>query len=362
MIRHQMKWHNVAEFLPDVSGLTVCSRVPSTIRDQLNPLAQTMALRTAGVELRFRMQSDEVKLTLKLMKDEDIQLEARMIEVYYGCISEQEPYVWDGTSDEVVLTIRKPEEAFFSQMRAIADLENAAFRPELVRVLLPMGAKVAFVQIEGELSPPEPGDEPAERWLAYGSSITYGASATLQSSTYVNRTAAALKVDAINLGFPGSALLDEAMAMYIASRQDWNFATLELGINVIWDMEKQAFVPVETFKQKLDVFIPLIAKMQPNKPIYCIDIFSTRGDIEGSTLTSDYREAVRATVAELNLPHVIHLDGRALLPELSGLSRDLIHPSALGMALIAERLTAAIIADRAVRDGLVYASQSVVVT
>mgnify|MGYP002555374518 FL=1 len=45
------------------------------------------------------------------------------------------------------------------------------------------------------------------------------------------RNAQALGVDYLNLGFAGNALMEEEMANYLVSRRDWDFASVEMGIN-----------------------------------------------------------------------------------------------------------------------------------
>ena len=44
------------------------------------------------------------------------------------------------------------------------------------------------------------------------------------------------------------------MADYIAGRDDWDFATLEMGINMIGDFD------VEEFRSRVEYFIPKIGK------------------------------------------------------------------------------------------------------
>lgn len=338
----KLEWHNASEWI-DLLGNSVCSRLPDAVRIQMSPLGQKMALQACGTEIRFRLTEDEVKIKIKLANGEESGAEARLAEVYHGCFPEQQLRILNEPEAEIV--VRKP--ANLDLLKTIATKEQHAFRPELTRILLPKGAIVSFVRAEGETTPPEPGDVPAIRWLAYGSSITYGASAGLPSSCYAKQAADRLGMDLINLGFPGCALLEREVAEYIAARDDWDMVTLELGINVIWDVERNAPVPVSVFQQMLDRFLPVIAQRHPDKWIFCIDMFTMQGDFTGDELVRSYREAVRAKTAELDLPRLVHLDGKTLLPAGRDLSSDLIHPSDRGMAQIADRLSAAVRAHRA---------------
>ncbi|WP_435171292.1 GDSL-type esterase/lipase family protein [Paenibacillus glycanilyticus] len=333
-----LELHNFAEQI-EHDGKWVWSRVPNAVRLELNALAQQTSFCMSGSEVRFRMQSDEVTIRFKLANE--LQPGAALAEIFHGCFPEPEPDVFLGINPE--LRIRKPEK--LSLMRAIAEQEDACFNPELVRILLPINANIAEIElVQGAIAAPLPEDKPSLRWLAYGSSITHGASAGLPSSTYAMKTASSLGVDLINLGFPGSALLDDAAAAYIASRTDWDFATLELGINVKWDVAHNKPVPVSVFEDKLERFLPHIANAHKDKWIFCIDMFAMQGDFDGDPLVYPYREAVKKRVKQLNLPRLIHLDGLELLSQGTGLASDLIHPSNSGMEKISHKLAEVILA------------------
>ena len=51
---------------------------------------------------------------------------------------------------------------------------------------------------------------------------------------------------------------------------------------------------------------------------------------------------INEIVSRLNLPRLVYVDGRALLPSLTGLTTDLIHPSPAGMEEMARNLSAVI--------------------
>ena len=52
-----------------------------------------------------------------------------------------------------------------------------------------------------------------------------------------------------------------------------------------------------------------------------------------------YRAVVRETVATLDYPRLVHVDGRDLLHDVQGLCADLVHPSLAGMEEIAQNLS-----------------------
>jgi lysophospholipase L1-like esterase len=217
------------------------------------------------------------------------------------------------------------------EMLTAARLQPPAFPPDLVRILLPLHTEVRLLSITGDITPPAKDETPARRYLAYGSSITHGFIATRPSDAYPARVAEALGVDGLNLGFGGAAKLEPEMAEYIAGREDWDFASLELGINLISKS-------VDEFRGLVAGFLPRIVASHPDKWIFCVDIFSCRHDLSGNPKLPQFRAVVREAVKSLRAPKLVHLDGRALLTRWSGLSTDLVHPSSAGFAEIAAGL------------------------
>lgn len=146
------------------------------------------------------------------------------------------------------------------------------------------------------------------------------------------RTARRLNADLINLGFAGSAHMEDAMADYIAGRQDWDFATVEMGINVIdrWDPSR--------FEERISSFISKIVSAHPGKPVFFIDLFFSKYDLAQDPKVGAYRDAVSRQVERHRSPHAVYVNGRELLRDVGELSADLLHPSASGHEAIALRL------------------------
>ena len=80
MIFKNMEFHNVEEIIECRKGYAM-QRIPSFVSEKLNEGARNGSCRfTTGVEIRFRMQSDTVKITLSAEKD----IEAQTAFIYYG--------------------------------------------------------------------------------------------------------------------------------------------------------------------------------------------------------------------------------------------------------------------------------------
>ncbi|SFE58930.1 GDSL-like Lipase/Acylhydrolase family protein [Paenibacillus algorifonticola] len=330
MLLDQIELYNIQEAVKVGDGYRL-SRVPAFVREGLNGHAALRAFNTCGSELRFRMVSDEVKVTLR-REHADTATRNGVAEVFFG--SFQAPY---GITPQVISTeattfvIKKPDH--IDQLKLLAKNQSMRFDAELVRVLLPYDWECRYISIEGEVLPPLAEQSPTRKMLSYGSSITHGGDALGPSGTYAMRTAEKLGVDLISMGFAGSAHMDEAAARYIASREDWEFATFEMGINVfrIWEPEQ--------FAEKVRSFVQAIAEQHRDRWLFFTDMFTCVHDAEDNPKAEQFRRIVQENVEQLGLPNAVYISGRKLLTSFAGLSADLIHPSAAGQEEISEHLT-----------------------
>ncbi|MDF1512591.1 MAG: SGNH/GDSL hydrolase family protein, partial [Anaerolineae bacterium] len=188
---------------------------------------------------------------------------------------------------------------------------------------------------QGDIRPPEVDQTPSRTYLAYGSSITHGNNSIGATGMFSRLTAEHLGVDFLNLGFGGGAHCEASLGRYIAGRDDWDFATLEMGINMVNWMD------TPEFESRIRDFVTPIVQAHPDKWLFCIDMFPFEMDFDlNSDKNHTFRAAVRELVAELDTPKLVHIDGRDLLRDVRGLSADLLHPSPAGMAEIAQNLSA----------------------
>jgi len=318
------------------SGVDMISRVPNRVRERLNDYARTGALCGAGVELRFNLAGEEAVVTLQ-MEAQGEHLPKGVAEIFFGdfqgyyavtpCVVRPEP---------TRLIVRRAPERPMELARKLRAEGGLRFDPALVRVLLPQDTKVRILDIRGEVTPPEEGQEPAVRCLAYGSSITFGVDSAIPPGGCAARTAKLLGADLINLGMAGGCHLEPEMADYIAERTDWDFAILELGINVVGFMEE------DEFERRVGYLLERMAGQHRDKWVFCIDMFTFHEDRDGDNggKIRRFREIVREKANSLNASRLVHLSGRELLPEFTALSIDMLHPSTEGMAVIASNLAA----------------------
>jgi hypothetical protein len=318
MIFRNIDFHNVEEMEKCEKGY-ILWRIPSSVRKRINEGAGKLASRySTGVELRFRMTGDSAAVILRTDKME----EAQVAYIYYGSIQGGWQY-----SSKVILdqdtriTVIRPQN--LELLKRITSEQRLGFQPELIRVVLPYGT-CYFVGVEGEIEPPAKGDAPAKTYLAYGSSITHGSLALAAPYTYPFRIAQKFQCDYLNLGFAGSAQMEKAMAEYIVSRKDWDFASVEMGINML----KEEF-SVELFDERVKAFVEILSR--DSRPIFATNIFQINGADQEKAVR--YREIVRKHAGE----KLIFTDGLELLNNPAYISQDSAHPTLEGIAEITDR-------------------------
>ncbi len=329
MVFKNTEFHNVEELIEekDKGGYRI-ARLPKSLITKLNPLAQNSAYYTCGCELRFNLHSDEAIIYLRRDPCNPDIMPYGMVEVWQGDyqgryqISPQ-PVGQDKTAIHV--KNMNPKE-----ISLLHNKEQQLFDPILYRVFIPYDWGHVICGIEGDISLPKSYQVPKKTLLSYGSSITHGAGSSMPTSGYAFCLARKLGMDLRNLGMAGAAHMDEAMAEYIA-KQKWDIAILELGINVTdWTMK--------AFEEKARNFIHTIASAHPDRPIYCISMFTSYADFIIPEQIQGMRKVLHLIVEELKLPLLHYVDGSKCLPDLTGLTSDALHPSNAGMASIAEYL------------------------
>jgi len=326
VLYENVELHNVAELIPADDGVgQYMLRIPDALRPHLNDSAKNNAPCPAGCEIRFNLEPGDTA-TITLATDvEDIV--PPLVEIFQGCFRTQVAVI-DKEPTELTVPALGAENA----LEPVTADHKLPFDARLTRVLLPPLHRVKLLGIEGTMTPPRAGQTPARTILMYGSSITHGAHSVRPGGTYAMQTARRLGVNLLNLGFGGGAHMEAELAEHIASRNDWDFASLEMGINVGgWTTEE--------FHGKVERFVDILSTAHPDKWIFCIDVFRYAGD-----LVPDYqghpkfREAVAEVVETLGRPKVVHVDGRDILQDICGLTHDLVHPTDDGFIEMGRRL------------------------
>jgi len=335
--RDGVAFHNVAELraVDDGRGGRRLQRVPESVRAGLNEGARERVRWPSGCELRL-VPDGPAAVRLSAPRETTVDL-------FWGPLREADQFEVNG--GRIVLGPEpraipvEPPDRVAALERDASDAIDARFPPAVAR-LRPAAypCPVRYHGVEGTVRPPRAEETPERTLLAYGTSITQGASALGTHLSYAALTARRLGVDLRNLGTGGSAYCDRAMADYIASTE-WDVATLSLSVNMVGTFD------VATFRERAGHVVEAAA--ETGRPVVAVTLFPHYRDLlDGGDEDSDgvdpgpYRRALREIVG--GAPASVHLVEGPDLLDPAGLSADLIHPSDRGMAAIAEGLAAAV--------------------
>ncbi len=327
-VRDQIEFHNVAEFVPvsHPHGVAL-SRYDGETRAYLSALGRHAAACSDGVELRFVTGSSWVNLTLSARSSYSWSAGAN-VTVFRGDIPVASGFIADGATQ----TLKLAAPPLLAQMGPLA-FGDRRFAPELWRVFV-TGATVIYHGIDtvGQpLRPPHPDEKPTRRWLAYGSSITNVAPG------YVHHAARHIRADVYNKGLCGSCACESQTSRFLASYEEWDFATLEIGVNM------RGSVSVEDFEQRARTLVGELRKVSAVNPIILITIFPNAEDYMATPdrltgINRSFREMLRRIQASAGDPNLHLIEGDQVLTTYAGLSSDLIHPSQDGHYLMGQNL------------------------
>ncbi|MBR2467194.1 MAG: hypothetical protein IKB38_09755 [Clostridia bacterium] len=311
------------EELPNGSYGTL--RVPVAVEEHLSGNGQAQNRNSTGIEFRFVMKGDAVKF--RFAYPDGV---VGMLTVYHGEFVADWPETTKMLSGECEVTI--PKSRNLPTLRKLAEEHGHRFSPDVIRLVFTV--RPQLVGVEGEIEPPSEEMLPKKKYLAYGSSITHGSIALHSYFSYVERVAANLSADALNLGFAGSAFLEKEMADYIAGECEFDLATLELGINLLL----HGHTP-EDYEERVRYFVRRIAEGHPEAKIFAIDVYTCKSDIVGNGAAERYREILASVLKELDLPNVIYVNGKTVLRSPDKLTTGLVHPNPDGILEMADNLT-----------------------
>ena len=316
-------FHNVEELEETEMGMRMW-RLPHPVRKKLNEgLRENTARFGSGNEFRFKLKGDRAVLHLRAEQSE----EANVCFIYYGSIQGGWQYSSKviGTEDTAITVVRPDNPDVLKKLSA---QQNLPFSPEVVRIVLPYG-NVYYLGREGDICPPEKADMPSRTYLAYGSSITHGSLALGAPHTYAFQIGRMLGFDYLNKGFAGTAQAESAMAEWIRLNREWDVASFELGINML-------FMEDKVFRKQIHSFMSSLAG--EIRPMFFTDIFGMN-DPFLQEKASHFRRIVREEFETIfgHTANAHYTDGLALLHEPGFVSQDMVHPSLEGTWAIAER-------------------------
>lgn len=223
-------------------------------------------------------------------------------------------------------------------------------------------------------APVEPASPSGRRtWLHHGSSISHGSAAECPTGTWPAHAARLAGVDLVNLGFAGSALVDQCVARTIRDTPA-DLVSVKLGIN----LANQDLMRMRAFTSAVHGFLDTIRDGHPTtplvvvSPIWCGIHEDTPGpaapdmsawaegkvrfvavgdpaDVAAGRLTlRTVRAELARIVGQRQDRHLSYLDGLSLYGSEDAVRLPLpddLHPDSAAHRLIGERFAAAVLAD-----------------
>lgn len=322
-----IEFHNTPAPEPSPAGAGwILPRYPRNTYNTLESPGFLTAQESTGVELRFVTKARHLRVFVSaLTQDSEVT-------VFKGDFRHLVQKIPQGSVQCLHLT---PPDLFD---RVIPSALHHRFHPDVWRVVFDRGTMV-FHGIDAfgaDIRRPLAGEKPALRWLAYGSSITHST-----RDGYPHRAAALLNVDVQNKGLAGSCYLEPSAAEFLATGCDWDFATLELGVNV-----RTTFSP-EEFEKRARHLVARCTAAKPGRPVVLITIFRNAAHHlaipDDITARQDAFNRILRQIALDNQDRHVHIiEGTDIVDDLSCLTSDLLHPNDSGHARMAENLARAL--------------------
>ena len=325
MIFKDMEFFNVEELteVEHLAGFRM-NRFPQNVSETFE--RKTPVSFSRGCEIRFVLKDGMVTLYLMAV-DEDGE-----VIIFFGDYECNKVFLHKGVVTPVNIAYPELLKNDFTMLST-----KKRFSKNLCRVFFNNKAIVHYIALDTyhfPVAPPKADDLPTAMWLAYGSSITHGASAGSNSNSYIQQCARLLNSQVRNLGMSGSCCCEKEVADYIAQQVGLDFVFLELGVNM-----RSAYTP-EEFEKHAKYFIETVASKQ--KQVFVTTIYPNRHTyfIESPVSENEvlFNKILRQIVKESIFNNIHLIEGNELLTNFTSLATDLIHPSDSGHIEIAYNL------------------------
>lgn len=325
MDKNQVEFHNVAELVPveGLGGAVQLYRFPLALQTQFDQRAGKLTNRiSTGCEIRLVTDSTHVVFRIS-------SHEATRVHLYQGDFHTLTTHLHPGCvhqsrADVQTRLLELPAEV----------IARCRFKPNVIRLVVEHGP----IYLHGidtfgfACRKPQADEKPATRWLAYGSSITQA-----DSYGYVHQAAMRLGVDVLNKGMGGSCGVEDATMKYLVEDCQWDFATMEWGINM------RQTVSEEEFDRRINMAMDRLTAT--GKPVFILTSFMNNAHLQASLDEPCQRhlkfdELLRDACARraADHPRLKLIEGCDVLKNPGWLSSDLVHPTHDGHNNMGEQL------------------------
>lgn len=321
-----ISFHNVAETETQPDGGLILRRYPAKVRRSLSMLGKMIAEDSAGIELRFVTESPCFRLSLGSMPSflAPYEQHGQEIAILRGAFVHSIHRIEPGRINHINVTNFSGSDPFLDF--TTKEPPHAGFSPKVWRIFLGRCANIFYgLETFGhEVRPPRAEEIPARRWIAYGSSITNGASASMHLNSYVYHAARTAGLDVRNLGLSGSCHCEPEAADYLAEQEDCEVFTLEVGVNM------RTFVEPEDFRDRVERLLGKVHRQ--DRKVFLVTVYPNYASGEPERRQRAFSEILREIQSSGKWPGLGLIEGGAVLDSMGDLTTDLIHPSDYGHA------------------------------
>ncbi|MFD0672678.1 SGNH/GDSL hydrolase family protein [Cohnella sp. GCM10027633] len=331
-----LQWLSALEAPLRVTGLPwlerdgVYRRLPLQPSHPIRPEVDRLANYTTGVQVRFRTDSPNLYVRVKLAAPYSMyQMTATGqcgVDCYIGAIGDQR-YINTSRFD---FTRAEYESVLFDSLpREMRDIT--------LNLPLYQGVKELHVGIDpsSEIAA-FPGFPVGQKVLLYGTSITHGACATRPGMAYPNILSRMFPLEFVNLGFSGNAQGEPELAHLLSQIEEPGLLILDYEANT---------PSTERLRESLPEFIRIYREQHPEVPILVVSqIRLAREAFDGEQASRrEERKVIQREEVERRRAagdrNVRFFDGALLLgDDPQDCTTDGIHPSDLGYDRIAKTL------------------------
>lgn len=318
MIINNIMYHNIDSIRETPQGLRIC-RFSENVINKINPGARHMGNYACNAEIRFVTEATTCFVTLLS------ECGNAKVDIYYGDYALGERILETGKITRIELTVPEQVNNLNKEFYKNNKFKFGVWRLHLHNTVL----TVCDIDTMGySVRPPMKEELPGKTMLSYGSSISHGSGTVHNPLSYVNTLASLLRVDCLAKGVGGSCFAEREIADDFAARTDWDFALLELGVN----MEGANF-SADEFKERFEYFADKMyatGKKLIFVTVFPWKIFYNENESKRSDTILKYNEIIRKKCGEFDKERVILVEGSDVLTNTEMLSADGIHPSTEG--------------------------------
>lgn len=332
MTHNNIALHNVTETenLPD--GGLILRRYPANIRQSLSMLGKMVAEDSAGIELRFVTDAPCFRISLGSMPSflSPWEQHGQEITILRGAFVHSIHRLEPGRINHINVTNFSGSDPFLDFTEK--DSPHSGFSPKVWRIFLGRCANIYYgLESFGHaVRPPTEGEVPRLRWLAYGSSITNGASASLHLNSYVYHAARIAGLDVRNMGLSGSCHCEPEVAEFLGAQEDCGVFTLEVGVNMRTSVEP------DDFRERV---VRLLGGVhRADRSVFLITVYPNYSSGEPEKRQHAFSDILREIHASGNWPGLGLIEGGSVLDSPGDLTTDMIHPSDYGHARMGRNL------------------------